>query len=282
MLQRERGTACWAMGGDEGESKLHWQTKCSTERQDTACQRIVNIMQSGGDPSPWVGLSTVLCKVQKDIKVLRRDCQTKIEQRDDCLDLEEDMREILSGYTGMIMKIIEALNITFGLLGRGVGGSGAGSAHTPGGSVPPSMSDLKLRFLQLAGEQLARERGIVAGHLVRPGSIRSATVFRELAEIIGARKVLLGSSEKNAPLIGAGFSLATVLGIVEGSLLDDPDMASLEVVEDRAMGGKKVDLPAVAEWWHHLTKAVDKVHQHIMVSIVDHIAPGTPSTVGKV
>jgi len=270
-LQRERGTACWALGGDEGESKLHWQRKVSIEKQDTACQRIVNVMQRGGNTKAWVGLSTEVCNVQKEIKKLRKECEAKIEQRDDCLDAQEDMQDVLGAYTALIMRLIEALNGSFSLLG--------GTAAASGGTSL-LMSDLKLRFLQLAGEQLARERGIIAGHLVRPGTIRSAGVFRQLAEIIGARKVLLGTAEKNVPLIGGGVSLATTLGIVQGSLIDASDMASLEAVEDRAMSGKKVDLLTVSEWWHHLTKAVDKVHQHMMVGIVDHIAPGTPSVVG--
>merc|ERR1711920_1046227 len=112
------------------------------------CQRITNIMQSAQDPSAWVALITEMCSVEKEMQALRRECELKIKQRDDCVHSEENLREVLAGYTGLIMRLIEALNTTFGLLGNGAGSRGA----------VLSVSDLKLRFLQLAGEQLARER----------------------------------------------------------------------------------------------------------------------------
>jgi len=257
-LQAERGTACWIVGSEEDSSRLDWQIKFSNERLDTAIQKIVNLLTSGQSQAvDWIDFSTTLRHVPDDLKPLRALCHEKIKTREEALDMEEDVAEIFDGFCNLVFKIITAMHNILPRLSESMG-----ICRT---------TELRLRFLQLASEQLARERGLISGYLGRPETLRRAVIVRKVAEVIGARKLLIGTMSDSSSVVGAssgGMSIA--LGLGGSPLLDASDLAALEAIEDRAMAAKRLDQPAVAEWWYHLSKAVDKVHQHVMVSITEY------------
>lgn len=256
-LQRERGTMCWALGGAEGEQRLEWQMKCVDERQDEAVKSAGRLSAGGGtDASAWAELSAVFCSCRKELAKIRKEVQSRIKEREEVVDLEETMSELLGFYTALLERISGSFTGVLAQLSFG----------------QDSLAGYRLRYFQMAGEQLSRERALITWHLVRSERIRNARIFRELAEIIGSRKLLLGSVQPGSHLVTMS-SVASALGLMETPILDASELAALEAVEDRAMSGKKLEMPAVAEWWHHLTKAIDKVHQHFMVCFVEHMNP---------
>jgi len=188
---------------------------------------------------------------------LRQQCSERIVQRDEMLDIGEDIDETFNAYSVLIWTFIDSMDH---LLCR---------LRSPTGEPDPSSPTMRLKLLQLIAEQLGRERAFVSGHLVRPETLRLAAVVRKLAEVIGARKVLLGSATDANTIVGGGLGIVSMLRLGEQPVLDSSDLQALEFVENRILNAKKVEKPAVAEWWHQLTKVIDKIHQHIMVRISD-------------
>lgn len=187
---------------------------------------------------------------------------------DDRLDGEEDFGEAFGEYSVLVPKVIEAVIATMVKL----------QAKLP--SEPPTLVELQHRLLQMAAEQLGRERAFICGHLDRPERLRLSSVMLSLAGIIGARKVLLGSGQSEAdrgscslgdnPVLAAPGGLLPALRLTPDGPLEAQDLLALDAAEARLVQAKKnTEVLAVSECWYLLTKMIDKVHQHIMVGIVE-------------
>lgn len=254
-VQRERGTCCWALGSDEGERAFRWQMKFTDERLEEVSALVASVVSSGEFPSAeFVSLGTSVAMSKTELHELRPSCVEKIEQREDVLDGQEEFLEVFSGYTRLVTNVINAM---LDLLPRVKGDSRV------------TAQELNLRLMQMVAEQLGRERAFIAGHLAQPETMRLASVVRNLAEIVGARKVFLGSSQPSKAIVASESGLMSSLYLSEQGLFDLAELTALEQVEDKALSSKKVDAPLVAEFWFHLTKIIDKAHQHIMVAIVE-------------
>jgi len=261
-LQMERGTACWVIGSTEDVSRLDWQIKFTNEKLEAACERIIKVLSSEEyQTSQWQSLAAALCGSRNDLKQLRQVCQGKVATREEALYLDDDIGEVFDSYSTRLTNMTETMHE---LLGK-ISGSAAGGVNAVAG--------IQLRLLQVTAEQLARERGIIAGYLARPETFRRAAMVRKVAEVIGARRLMTGTMLTSSASVGAGQGgLPSMLGLINQPLLEASDLSSLEAVEDRALSSKKLDVLAVQEWWYHLTKAVDKLHQHIMVGISDYFS----------
>jgi len=262
-LQRERGTCLWALGSAEGETAFKWQVQYTNERF-TEVDRMLNLVKDGDssvvDPRvmKWDDLQVCLTQSRTELNGIRRQSGTSIKNREQTLDVEEDLQEVFEMYNGLVGVLLAAVNDMIPRLS---------------GSGPPNKIELRLRLLQIAAEQLARERGFLSGHLARPETLRLSSVVTQLAEIIGARKVLLGCGRKTSRnggcVVGGNGGLLPMLRLAQVSTLDGDELAQLEASEQQALGGRKIEAPAVQEWWYHLTKIVDKLHQHIMIGMVE-------------
>jgi len=261
-LQKERGTSNWALGGEEGESAYQWHIKYTDERINETGQKINKVVSSEELPKPWDVLSKALTVVREGLVGVRKKCQEKLGQRDQMLDLDEDLDEVFGLYSQIICGLITNSHVFMSDLKGGTG---------------IAAPELRLKLLQLVAEQLARERGIVSGRLVRPETFRLAAVVRRLSEVIGARKLLLGSQNSVATIVGGNQGLVGVLRPNDPQLLETSDLATLENVEEQIFMSRKVEKPAVAEWWHNLTKIIDRIHQHIMVGISDFLSNNEPT-----
>lgn len=224
-LQRERGTCCWGLGSQEGEESFRWQLQHTDEKFKEMTHLIEQLAGHGEvQDSTWTAMLTVFNTSGLELKKLRKNSALKIKRRDETLDGEEDFTEVFAGYSLLIAKAITAAGATL-------------SRFRHAGSQPTSI-ELRHGLLQLAAEQLARERGFISGHLARPETLRLFGVVTQLAEIIGARKMLLGSSPTSARhgvIVAADQGLLLALRLSEAPPIDSNDLATLESMEEHVM-----------------------------------------------
>lgn len=144
-----------------------------------------------------------------------------------------------------------------------------------------------------AAEQLARERGLalLARHCAPPaakqqncpasegdewpGHVLPRENLRRLAEILGARKVLLGTASSGARQMGDVVASSTgLLGALMGDegeppLLSAADIARLEYIEERMLDPMSGPRPPAEEWWGVLTQLVKQIHSRIAIGLVE-------------
>lgn len=166
-------------------------------------------------------------------------------------------------------------------------------------SASPSRAELHLRLLLLAAEQLARERGFLAGRLCgkQPESLSSplgtsSETWLALAEIIGARKVLTGGAFFESQLAADSVDLAqgetethvvaaasgglpVTLQLADSSLLESADLWALARAEQQVLSrcNGVVDQAAVSELYYLLLELADKVHQLILIRLMELFSP---------
>lgn len=274
-LQKERGTCCWAISSEEGEAEYSWHCQYTTDKMD-ASLGVLGRLTSAAHPlqAAWVELENAFTSYRAQVVTMREQLRRGALDRNVRLDVEEDFAEAFGLYSELLNRVIKSVEGAVVAVGLRLQGRSTAD--------PPSQTELQHRLLQMCAEQLGRERAFICGHLGRPESLRLSSVLLTLASIIGARKVLIGTTEASSQL-GEVFGTLVPLTIVEsrGGLsaalrlsadgpLEDADLASLEAAEQRLLTAKKSsEALAVSECWYLLTKCIDKVHQHIMVGIVD-------------
>jgi len=145
---------------------------------------------------------------------------------------------------------------------------------------------IRHKLLMFTAEQLGRERALVCGHLHHPASLQDPQVARRINEIIGARKLLLGGSSQETSaalpaegvawpslIVTAELGLLPALSLTEAPLLVAEELAQLEDAEDRALTSTGSTAPQLSEWYRLLTKLIDKIHQHVIMNILEHFPP---------
>lgn len=265
-LQRERGTCCWALGAQEGEQAYHFQRKFSDERLEEVTKQIQIVLGQGSGgradlAAAWESLLRVTRQVQHELSEIRVQllqmcgCRGTFQQDDaSVLGMEE--------YTPRIKMVMDQMDTIM---------------MTLTGDMPPSPEFLRLKLLQLSHEQLGRERAFMLCHLTKPSTLRLAKNIRRLAEVIGARKVFLGSttstthSNQSIGIVTSEVDLAASLRLSKGPILDSDELAKLEAAENRALMRKQLDAGFVSEWYLNLTKVIDQIHQHLAVSLADYL-----------
>jgi len=156
----------------------------------------------------------------------------------------------------------------------------------------------RYRLFSTAAEQLGRERAFICGHGGRPQNdfIRmiseapgsadldlegsTSTRLHRLSEIIGARKILLGTVADGASNSGdvvaasAGL-LGTIMGEDEPSLLTPDDIAKLESLESRILNPSLFDPLPMEEWYQTITCFLKEIHSRIAINLLaDMRLPG--------
>uniref|UniRef100_A0A7S1RPA9 Uncharacterized protein n=1 Tax=Alexandrium catenella TaxID=2925 RepID=A0A7S1RPA9_ALECA len=149
------------------------------------------------------------------------------------------------------------------------------------------------KLLMLAAEQLGRERALLCGHLREPGSLADPSAARRVHEVIGARKLLLGTApagdasaavtplsqcsgcsqpatEVPSSVVAGELGILPALGLTDAPLIEPQELAELEDAEDRALAPSGNGALELTEWYQLITTLVDKIHQHVTLNIVDH------------
>jgi hypothetical protein len=228
----------------------------------------------------------VLNGLIEDLKTARTSLASREESngQDACLLTQAVFNAVFTAYNGLCFKWIDMI-------------AEALEALCPGSS---EMKRAALRYRLFCGatEQLGRERAFVCGHWQTssegPLSPRADSFSEEdglanqltreelrcLAEILGARKVLLGSTEQDGSAtsgdtraLSAGL-LTTLIGEETSPLLGVADMRMLESIEERVLRPKREDVPPIEEWFQTLTRLMNEIHSRIAITLVGDVHRG--------
>lgn len=143
----------------------------------------------------------------------------------------------------------------------------------------------RYRLFSSAVEQLGKERAFICGHgrLNSRGlnsSPKNSTpaglsrqMLQRLSEIIGSRKILLGTSIGS---VSVSYTVATSTGLLGGmvgeaepALLCTRDIAELEALEARVLDPNMSEALPIEEWYRTLTRLMNEIHSRIAIGLVD-------------
>lgn len=143
------------------------------------------------------------------------------------------------------------------------------------GSAEGRRAARRYRLFSAAAEQLGRERAFVCGHGEQDWSPTSPEPGRRslhrLAEILGARKILLGTVVEGLSGDIATTStglLGTLIGEDEPSLLTPGDIAKLESLEQRIIEPQPSNAVPSEEWYLTITQLLNEIHSRIAMTLV--------------
>eukprot|EP00913_Durusdinium_trenchii_P031065 g29092.t1 len=240
-LQRERGSSCWLISGHtDAESACIWFRKSTDEAFE-------HVEDGDGRVSE---IARELLKLREFTARLRGCCNLRSNMPD---AFPQKFDEVFSGYCKLNEDLI---NLIGSLL----------VAFKGNGSVAPSAVELKLRMLLHIAEQLGRERGFMSFHIGRPELMHSLSAQLRFAKIQGCRQYLVGSSSPytQREVVSTADGLLPSLRLAEEPVLSASEIAALERAEEEVMAGKADTF----EWFAFLTGMIDKVHQHVSMTVV--------------
>jgi len=292
LVQRERGMACCTLA--RTPSFDNFSISCGDQfymhvqlTEKRICQA-KDLLQSCASKHWRLHTMKVLDALIEDLKIARSSLSASREQsngQDACQPTQAVFNAVFTAYNGLCFKWINMI-------------ADALEALCPG-SAEMKRASLRYRLFTGAAEQLGRERAFVCGHwqtssdsspiTPRSPSSRgdglanqlSREELRRLAEILGARKVLLGTAVQDnsatsgdvlAPFAGL---LTTLVGEDTSPLLGVADMRTLESIEERVLlpKGKDGVLP-IEEWFQTLTRLMNEIHSRIAITLVGDVHHG--------
>jgi len=151
------------------------------------------------------------------------------------------------------------------------------------GSAAASRAARRYRLLTMAAEQLGRERSFLCGR-----GCWSSDGQRRLMEILGARKVLLGTATEPDAADACDIVTNPRGGLVGALLMDDgepcllnvADIASLEKMEHyihtTPNAGDEDHLPK--DWYHTITRLLREIHSRTVICLIDDMQWTQPNT----
>lgn len=267
-LQRERGVCLWACG----TQRFEWQIRYTNERFAEMLNAFEVFASSPNSSNTfWSGLRTSVATAFEKIHVIRAEAKRALEgsMRIRAVDL------VLDAYSRVVSVAIEALAT---MIERSSCCSGVFNGNL-----------VKHRLLVLTSEQLGRERALLCGHLHQPACDWELHTARRVNQVIGARKLLLGTSAATtceptinlldldsvdptaipSAVVAGETGLLPSLCLMDAPLLDAEELAQLEDAEDRALNLSRGVAPELAEWYVLLTRLIDKVHQYVIMDILE-------------
>jgi len=228
----------------------------------------------------------VLGRLIDDLKTARSSLLASREQsngQDGCQPAQAVFNAVFTAYNALCFKWIEMIAEALEAL-----------CH---GSSEMKRAAIRYRLFCGATEQLGRERAFVCGHWQtssegplssdshphsQEGGLATQLTREELwrlAEIHGARKVLLGTTGQRAATSGdvlapsAGLS-TTLVGEETSPLLSVEDLRTLESLEERVFRPKKEDVLPIEEWFQTITRLMNEIHSRIAITLVGDVHHG--------
>lgn len=245
-LQRERGASCWLVSGHaEAENPCIWFRKSTDESFVTFEENLSHLQLENS----MVDIASKILKLREFTARLRGCCNARSNTPDSFL---EAFDEVFSGYCKLNEEVID-------LIGSLLAGFRGGDAFV-------TTLELKIRMLLHIAEQLGRERGFMSFHIGRPELIRSVNAQLRFAKIQGCRQYLVGSSSPylQCEVVSTANGLLPSLRLADEPILSTSEIQALERAEDSVMQGQK----DTSEWFAFLTGMIDKVHQHVSMTVV--------------
>lgn len=285
-VQQERGMACWALASDTGIGgiscfdQLQWHVQL-TEKRISEAKELMNqsLKEEGLRIDELFALLTEARKRATDaVRLDEKDPATLRE----CFDRVFDLYNQASGkMTDIVASSIVAFRGENNAEGR--------------------RAARRYRLYSSAAEQLGRERAFICAHRngerlgltdlsAKPDGLpavsetasswtdlqeepASERLYR-LAEIIGARKILLGTvvdaTSGDATAMSEGL-LATLIWEDEGSLLSSGDIALLERLEGQVLHPAVGQAAPTEEWYQTISQFLHEIHSRITMLIVEEV-----------
>jgi len=255
-LQRERGSSCWLMSGHaEAEDPCIWFRKSTDESFEHFEEQLSNLQRTA-----VVDIAPQILRLREFTARLRGCCNARRNVPD---AFQENYDEVFSGYCKLVEEVI---NLIGSLL-----------ASFRGAEAPVTTLELKIRMLLHMAEQLGRERAFVSFHIGRPELLHSVKAQLRFAKIQGCRQYLVGSSSPylQCEVVSTATGLLPSLRLADEPILSTSEIEALEIAENSVMQGQK----DTSEWFAFLTGMIDKVHQHVSMTVVLFIQDlgGAPS-----
>lgn len=270
-LQRERGSCLWDAAG----TQFQWNLKHTDDR----CAEAMQLLDDMADV-PLQNTSALL-KLRDSISVA---CARTSMLRTHATKLLVSSDPSSSGRHSVVDQVARHYSSIISVIMQAIASSLLEVCGTSGSF---GVKAIRHKLLMFTAEQLGRERALLCGYLHHAASLRDPQVASRIHQVIGARKLLLGSSadlceiaaEPNAlcavdgescMIVAGEVGLLPALNLMDAPLLDAAELAHLENAEDRALAIASGEAPQLSEWYFLLTKLIDKIHQHVTINIVDH------------
>jgi serine/threonine protein kinase len=292
-IQQERGMACWALSGNTGiggispKDQLQWHMQLTEKRINEARSLLGGGFARQRSDDALENLFTDLRTARK--QALSADGSEDIEatmRRTDCFD------SVFTVYNSACSAMIEIVAKEL-------------EACRPGSSEGRRAAR-RYRLFSAAAEQLGRERSFVCGqnHMPDYDDMEGSTIslgssittrasgkkasrfppdkLQRLAEITGARKILLGTAadaaRSAADLVATSTGLlGTLIGGDEPALLSVSDIAALESLEQRFLAADSDDVVCIEEWFQTITALLTDIHSRIAMALVEAMRMPTPT-----
>jgi len=303
-IQQERGMACWAVNGSPGLEGIScwdqfiWHVELTEKRLHEAGEMLKGCIAKDHRQRFTVGALPNLFKSLTRARKLAR-LTMRCFSEDEIKEEEEGggfgrqtspftvpswaRQGINDTQTVAFDSVFSAYNYACGevieIVAKTVEAAKGGPDNAEG-----RRAARRYRLFSSASEQMGRERAFMCGYSVRDdqrGLGRGR--LQRLAEILGARKILLGTAAcEGAMTMTSGHIVATSTGLLgtligegEPALLSAADIVELEAIEARMFDPcPSQSLPTAEEWYRTLTRLLNEIHSRIVMGLMDDMREG--------
>lgn len=293
LLQRERGMACCVLAGAPGFDGISiscWdQLQLHAELTDKRMCQARDLLKECSLEHCRLRTMDALDKLMQEIKETRK----LVHAGDQLLSTGKPGKASQVSFDCIFVSYNRACVGMIELVARAIEAAGPDSADL-------TLAARRYRYFSGAAEQLGRERAFVCGHwqyehqecheaargevgdrggVTSPNCMArlSPENMRRLAEILGARKVLIGTTERNGSSMSGDLVvpstglLGTILSDNESPLLSAADIALLESIEEKVLSPDPQDVLLIEEWFQTLTRLINEIHSCIAIGLVEDV-----------
>jgi serine/threonine protein kinase len=271
-IQQERSMALWALTGTAGLDgisscwdQFQWHIELTEKRLHEAKDMLQNcfaIIEKHHQDETLVGLASHLTRA-------RQLSHSMVPHGTDETGRFEMCGMSLDSFDAVFASYGDACRVIIEKVARCVENSKPSSSES-------RRAARRYRLFSSAAEQLSRERAFMCGHRrleTQSGCNKiglSREMLQRLSEIIGSRKILLGTA------VSASYTVATSTGLLGGligegepTLLSTADIVELERLEARVLVPSAGESLPTEEWYRTLTRLLNEIHSRIAVGLVD-------------
>jgi len=275
MLQRERALACSAIAGAPGfdgssiscSDQFQLHTTLTKKRMYEARDLLAKCSNFASRDA----LCALLCELTPIRALVMSTADALAKSQNQAVPLEL-FDEVFLAYNRSCFTLIEIV------------ASALGALHPEGPKLHLLVQ--RYRLFSAAAEQLGRERAFVCGQ-AQPEckstkgmqySIAglSAEKMLRLSEILGARKVLIGTTNSGDIVSTSAGLVSTLLGDGEPPLLSKADLSALECIEQQVLTpSDKRSMPTM-DWYQAITRLLNDIHSRIAINLVEDVQLTSP------
>lgn len=268
-IQQERGMACWALSGSPGMGgiscweQLQWHVQLTEKRIHEAKALMDKSKCALKRQVEPVSRLSDLCSVLTNARKLAIKAAAQPGPPADMV-----------GFDNVFMVYNQACGALIEIVATSLESVRPGSAEG-------RRAARRYRLFSTAAEQLGRERAFMFGK-----AAASNLGLLRIAEIIGARKILLGtvgrsSAEGNGDIVAnsAGL-LGALVGEGDESLLSPNDIMALETIEHGVLNPGISGHVDTDEWYQTITRLLNEIHSRIAIGLVEDMRMSAMSTSG--